>query len=171
MSVPAPKAGLRPRRFDVGSSLNSKHQGDGYVSSVPGAKVPLYSITSPARRNIVCGVLNPGTPERPLTALHAEWSVGELRFFAPSAFRRRWPWPFCAVQSALRLKRPQVNDYASLSGLYGVRDVRRGKAGENRRGRDRARGIRASASLAMAPGTRAMVPNALICLNSTGDCP
>jgi hypothetical protein len=36
-------------------------------------------------------------------------------------------------------KCPRVNDYASLLGLYGAHDLRRGETGESRRGRDRAR--------------------------------
>src|SRR5258706_8600141 len=75
-------------------STADKHQGDGYVSFVPGAKVPLYSITSPARRDLVCGVLNPGTPSRPLTVLHAEWLSGNCASLPPAHFaadgRRRF---------------------------------------------------------------------------------
>ena len=71
----------------------------------------------------------------------------------------------------LRLKRPQVNDYASLSGLYGVRDVRRGKAGENRRGRDRAREFERLQVWQWRQEREQWCQMRSNGLNSTGDCP
>jgi hypothetical protein len=161
MSVPGQRQ-TSGREYSMSAlpSTADKHQGDGCVSFVS-AEVPLRSITSSARRNSVCGV--PSNPSRPLTALHAEWSLGELRFFAPSAFRRRQKWPFCAVQSALRLMTMLPFRVYMASAMFA--EVRP----ENRRGRDRAREL---SVYKFGNGLkRAVLPNTLISLNSTGDCP
>ena len=52
-------------------------------------------------------------------------------------------WRFCAVQSSVRLKLRQVNDYASLLRLYGAYELSLGDTGEDKRTRSGWR-IRAS---------------------------